>query len=121
MTIGAGTYILMSPVYIVNLFHIIHYTLFTMIEPHLSKVQNNIKKVKGQMELVLKMLDEGRYCVDIIQQCNAAIGLLRQANNSMLESHLNTCGKKLHSSNKTEKEDFIKEIIRICNVSTRKL
>lgn len=91
-----------------------------MLEPHLSKTQNNIKKVKGQMELVLKMLDEKRYCVDIIQQSNAAIGLLRQANNSMLESHLTTCGKKLSSSNKKEKEKFIKEIIRICTVSNRK-
>lgn len=91
-----------------------------MIEPHLSKTRNNIKKVRGQMDLVLKMLDDGRYCVDVIQQCNAAIGMLRQANNVILESHLTTCGKKLNSSNSKEKEQFIREIIRVCNVSARK-
>lgn len=72
------------------------------------------------MDLILKMIDEGRYCVDIIQQCNSAIGILRQANNMMLESHLQTCGSTLNSSNKEEKDEFIKEIIRACNVSNRK-
>lgn len=91
-----------------------------MIEPYKAKTANSIKKVRGQMDLILKMIEEGRYCVDIIQQCNSAIGILRQANNMMLESHLQTCGKTLNSSNKEEKNEFIKEIIRACNVSNRK-
>lgn len=91
-----------------------------MIEPYKEKTLTNIKKARGQIELILKMLDEDRYCMDIIQQCNSAMGLLKQANNLMLESHLQTCGHMLHSKNKDEKETFIKEIIRVCNVSNRK-
>ncbi len=91
-----------------------------MIEPYKAKTVNNIKKVRGQMELILKMVEEGRYCVDIIQQSNAAIGILRQANNMMLESHLQTCGHMMNSPNQAEKEKFVKEIIRACTVSNRK-
>lgn len=91
-----------------------------MIEPYTTKILNNIKKARGQMDLITKMIGEGRYCVDVIQQCNSAIGILKQANNMMLESHLQTCGKKLSSSNKQEKDRFIKEILRACTVSTRK-
>ncbi len=89
-------------------------------EPHRKNILNNIKKVRGQMEHIVKMIDEGRYCIDIIQQCNAAIGLLRQANNMMLESHLETCGHKLSAKNGVEKKKFIQEIIRACNISIRK-
>lgn len=91
-----------------------------MIEPFKSKILNNLKKARGQMELIIKMIEDGRYCVDIIQQSNSAIGILRQANNMMLESHLQTCGHKLNSAKKEEKDTFIKEIIRACTVSTRK-
>lgn len=92
----------------------------TMMEPFTAKILNNIKKVRGQMGLIAKMIEERRYCMDIIQQCNSAIGILRQANNMMLESHLHTCGKKINSSNKREKEKFIKEILRACTISSRK-
>lgn len=91
-----------------------------MIEPFTTKILNSIKKARGQMDLITKMIKEGRYCMDVIQQCNSAIGILRQANNMMLESHLQTCGKKLNSSNKQEKEKFIKEILRACTISNRK-
>ncbi len=91
-----------------------------MIEPYFSETQKSLKKVQGQISHIQKMIEEGRYCVDIIQQSNAAIGLLRQANNMMLESHLETCGHKLNAKNGAEKKKFIQEIIRACNVSVRK-
>lgn len=58
--------------------------------------------------------------MDLIQQCNAAIGMLQQANNLILESHLHTCGKTLNTKDPKEKEAFITELLRACNVSQRK-
>ncbi len=91
-----------------------------MIEPYTTKVLNSIKKVRGQMDLITKMIEDGRYCMDVVQQCNSAIGMLRQANNMVLESHLQTCGKKMNSSDRAEKDRFIKEILRACTISNRK-
>lgn len=84
-----------------------------MIEPYKSKVQLNLKKVQGQINLIQKMIVEGRYCVDIAQQVNAATGILKKANDLILESHLNSCAlDKLNSKDKNEREEFVKELIR---------
>jgi len=90
-----------------------------MIDPYKNQVQLNIKKAIGTLNKLQKMIDEDRYCIDIAQQCNATIGLLRNANNKILESHLHTCGEKLASKNSNDKEQFIKEIIHICSVTNR--
>lgn len=72
------------------------------------------------LKCVEKMIEENRYCVDIAQQVNAAMGFLRQTNNLILESHLNTCGgHKLNSKNKNERDQFIKELIRSFAITTK--
>lgn len=73
------------------------------------------------MKKVEKMLEEGIYCADIAQQINASIGLLKSANNKLLESHIKCCwAKKLLSKNKKEIDSFVKELVRVRDVSTRK-
>lgn len=84
-----------------------------MIEPYSKQVNLNLKKVLGQISLVQKMLENKRYCVDVAQQVNAAIGLLKKTNDLILESHLNTCAAhKLNSRKKSERELFVKELIK---------
>ena len=91
-----------------------------MIEPQASQVSGNLKKAAGQLQTVLKMTAEGRYCMDIIQQNNAVIGLLQQANNLILESHLRTCGASLASKSAQTRDRFIKEILRAFSASQKK-
>lgn len=91
-----------------------------MIEPYKKKTSLNLRKARGQIGRILTMIEDERYCIDIIQQCNAAIGMIRQANNFMLESHLHTCGKKIASPSKQESKKFIKEIIQAYNLTLRK-
>ncbi len=91
-----------------------------MIEPFSGQVKKNLQKAGGQLDTVLKMAEADRYCMDIIQQNNAVIGILQQVNSLILESHLRTCGIALASKSKEERDRFIKEILRVCNVSWRK-
>lgn len=91
-----------------------------MIEPFATQSVRNLRKARGLVDAILRMAQDGRYCMDLIQQCNAAIGMLQQVNNVILESHLQTCGKKLASRNAEEKQEFIQEILRACAVSQRK-
>lgn len=89
-----------------------------MIEPYTGKVKLNLKKVQGQINLVNKMIEEKRYCVEVAQQVNSAIGILKQTNNLILESHLNTCAtNKLSSKKQGEREAFVKELIQTFNVA----
>jgi DNA-binding FrmR family transcriptional regulator len=50
-----------------------------------------VKRIRGQVEGVERMISGGRYCVDIITQIRAARSALLSLENSILKCHLNTC------------------------------
>ncbi|MDD2892011.1 MAG: metal-sensitive transcriptional regulator [Candidatus Gracilibacteria bacterium] len=92
-----------------------------MIEPYKSKLLINLKKTRGLLETIEKMVEGDRYCMDIAQQINASLGLMKSAKDLILESHLNSCGaKKLTVENTVEKEQFIQELMDIFHISHKK-
>lgn len=92
-----------------------------MIDADKKTIIIAVKKAWGTIKKIESMLEEGIYCANVAQQINAAIGLLKQANNKLLESHIKCCwAKKLLSKDKKEVDDFVKELIRVWDVSTRK-
>jgi len=92
-----------------------------MIEPYKSKLLTNLKKTRGLLETVEKMVENDRYCMDIAQQINASLGLMKSAKSLILESHLNSCAThKLTSEDKEEKEQFIQELMDIFHISHKK-
>lgn len=52
-----------------------------------------LKTSKGQIEGIIKMIEEGRYCIDVSNQVVAAQSLLKKANMLILKQHLNHCVK----------------------------
>ena len=91
-----------------------------MIQPYTDKTKLNIKKIQGQVRLIEKMVDEKRYCIDIAQQVNAAIGLLKKINDLILENHLLTCGAdKLNSKKQEERKEFTKELLKVFSLTNR--
>ena len=63
-----------------------------MIEER-KKADLYLRTAKGQIEGILKMLEEGRYCIDISNQISAASSLLKKANIEILQGHLKSCLK----------------------------
>lgn len=55
---------------------------------------SSIKTAKGQLEGVIKMIDDKRYCIDISNQLMACIALLQKANYEILSGHLQSCVKQ---------------------------
>ena len=51
----------------------------------------SFKKAKSLLETMIKMIEEGKYCVDIMQQNLAVIGLLKSAHEKLMNNHLETC------------------------------
>jgi len=49
-----------------------------------------LKTSKGQIEGITKMIDEGRYCIDISNQIIAFQSLLKKANMLIIRQHLNS-------------------------------
>jgi len=73
-----------------------------------------LKKADSHLKNVIKMIEKDEYCVDILQQNLAVIGLLKSANNKLMEGHLNTCFiEAIKGSNKGQAQRMIDELLRI--------
>lgn len=60
----------------------------------MHKHHNALKSIRiagGQIQSVEKMIDEDRYCIDISNQIQATIALLKKAQATIIGNHLNTC------------------------------
>jgi len=67
----------------------------------------------GSIAKVPEMIDDSRYCPEVIQQIDSVIGLLRSARTELLKGHLESC---LAERLKTDKEGSIKELLKIYNM-----
>jgi len=91
-----------------------------MIEPYKSKTTLSIKKAIGQLKKTLTMIDEGAYCIDIVQQVLAAQGLLKSTRSSLLENHFNTCFKSAVAAKDEKREaEMIAELMKIFGISNK--
>ena len=79
-----------------------------------EKTLIGLKKAQSLMSKIIQMIEGGEYCISIMQQNLAAIGLLRSAHEGLMENHLNTCFKKaMASSNERKKQEMIEEILSV--------
>ncbi len=74
----------------------------------------NFKKAQSLLGKIIKMTEEDKYCIDIMQQNAAALGLLKSAHQMLMENHLNTCFKKaMETKNEKKKQEMINEILKV--------
>ncbi len=73
-----------------------------------------LKKAQSHLGNVIKMVEGKKYCIDILQQNLAVLGLLKSANSKLLKRHLNTCFKRaMAGTNERQKKKMIDEILKI--------
>lgn len=56
-----------------------------------TALRNRLRRIEGQVRGLEKMIDEGRYCVDILTQIEATKAALARVQDQILESHINHC------------------------------
>lgn len=56
-----------------------------------GNVTHKLKIAKGQLDGILQMIEEDRYCVDISNQLLATQALLKSANQQILQAHIRNC------------------------------
>jgi len=54
-----------------------------------KKALQLLKTARGQIDGIIKMIEEGRYCIDISNQILASQALLKKSNLEILKGHLN--------------------------------
>ena len=76
------------------------------------KAVDLLKTARGQVDAIMRMVEEDRYCIDVSKQVLATVALLKKANIVILKQHMNTCVKDAIRTNKgTEKIDEITTIL----------
>ena len=74
----------------------------------------NFKKSKSLLEKIIMMVEDDEYCIDIMQQNLAVIGMLKSAHQILMENHLHHCFlKALESKQNKRKLEMIDEILKV--------
>lgn len=74
-----------------------------------AKITRLMKTARGQMDGILRMIEEDRYCIDISQQLMATEAILNKVNKEILTAHLKNCVS--NAETQEEKEEKIDELI----------
>lgn len=82
-----------------------------------SELKLRLKKIAGQTNGIDKMLDEGRYCVDIVQQILAARAALNKVALMILESHAKSCVVNAIKDNRAD--ESIDELLHVLKQFTK--
>jgi DNA-binding FrmR family transcriptional regulator len=73
-----------------------------------------LRKIEGQIRGVQKMIEEKRYCVDILTQISSIVGAIKSVEENILERHLKGCvNTSFTKGNKEDKANKINEIIGV--------
>ncbi|WP_101697199.1 metal-sensing transcriptional repressor [Clostridium minihomine] len=76
-----------------------------------EKTIRMLKTARGQIDGLIKMVEENRYCIDISNQLMATQAILRSINRDVLHAHLNGCVREALGSGEQQKK--IEEIIGV--------
>lgn len=74
-----------------------------------QKTTRLLKTARGQIDGILKMVEEDRYCIDISQQLMATEAILNKVNKEILTAHLKCCVS--HAETDEEREQKVDELI----------
>ena len=82
--------------------------------PDHSNEISRINRISGQIEGVKKMIEERRYCPDILTQLRAVASATKSLEASVLEAHLGSCVADAFKSDKVEEQkEKISELVKL--------
>lgn len=79
-----------------------------------EKVLKSLNRVEGQVRGIAKMVQEDRYCIDVVTQIEAARAALARIESDLLRQHLGHCvHRAMNSKNASEQEKVIEELVGV--------
>ncbi|MCD8209294.1 MAG: metal-sensing transcriptional repressor [Coprobacillus sp.] len=77
----------------------------------IQSIKSRLNRIEGQVRGISKMLDENRYCGDILIQLSAIDKAIKSVSNDILKRHLETCVVR---DIKEDKLEVLDEVIDLC-------
>jgi DNA-binding FrmR family transcriptional regulator len=85
-----------------------------MDEHQKEKVAARLRRIEGQIGGIRKMIDEDRYCIDILTQTSAVVSALRGVEDLVMQNHLNTCVvDAIKSDNAEDQQQKLDEVMDV--------
>lgn len=85
------------------------------VDPEIKETnRHRLRRIEGQVRGLQKMVDEDRYCADIITQIASVQEALRGVARNLMKNHLHHCAAKvLRSGKKEETEAMYGELLEL--------
>ncbi len=81
---------------------------------------HRLKNVEGHVRGIQKMIEEDKYCIDVIQQIHAAQAALNKVSSMILEGHLNSCLiTAVRGDDPEDRERVLQEIADVFEAATK--
>lgn len=85
-----------------------------MVAASQESVLKRLKRIEGQVRGVAKMVEEDRYCVDILHQIEAIRGALGRVEDELLKAHTRHCvGDAFKAGSAAEQQAKITELVEL--------
>ncbi|UCC95617.1 MAG: metal-sensitive transcriptional regulator [Candidatus Omnitrophota bacterium] len=85
--------------------------------PHKTTHEANLvalRRIEGQVKGIQRMIDNGKYCIDIIIQIHAVIHALYRVSEKILAKHMESCVvDAFRSKPKRQRQQKINEVINV--------
>ncbi|MBL8765151.1 MAG: metal-sensitive transcriptional regulator [Phycisphaerae bacterium] len=84
------------------------------VDPALKAANlKHLRRIEGQVRGIAQMIEEDRYCADIIQQAAAVQESLRSVAKNLLRNHLTHCAVAAMSQDGDKRDDMIEELLEL--------
>jgi len=85
-----------------------------------TSVLKRLQRIEGQVRGLARMVEEDRYCIDVVTQIAAVSAALRAAEDEILRDHVAHCIEHaIASGNKSEQRRKVAELMDVLNRTTR--
>jgi CsoR family transcriptional regulator, copper-sensing transcriptional repressor len=85
-----------------------------------ASCQKRLSRIEGQVRGLSRMVDEDRYCIDIVTQISAVRAALRRVEEEVLRDHVSHCVEHaIASGNKSDQREKISELMAVIGRSDR--
>ena len=87
---------------------------------HNQDAIKRLKNIEGHVRGIQRMLEDGTYCIDVMQQIQAVQAALNKVNKMVLEDHMNSCLiTAVRGKDPKERERVLQEIADVYEAATK--
>ena len=92
-------------------------TTKTTVQPNKQQLLNRLKRVEGQVRGIHQMVENDRYCVDILHQISAIQSAMNKVSLALLEDHTRHC--VVNAIKEQNGEEAIQELLSVVKTLTK--